>query len=59
MEDLFNQLDKPVDLYVTYTVIISSVRFWGFHLTRDERGKKKKKKKDGERISSSSSRDLN
>lgn len=45
MEDLFNQLDKPVDLYVTYTVIISSVRFWGFHLTRDERGKKEKKKK--------------
>lgn len=45
MEDLFNQLDKPVDLYVTYTVIISSVRFWGFHLTRDERGKKKRKKK--------------
>lgn len=30
MEAVLNRVDMPLDVYVTYTVIISITFFWGF-----------------------------
>lgn len=47
MEDLFNQLDRPVDLYVTYAVIISSAHV-GDAISRVMKAQKEKEKRNGE-----------
>lgn len=48
MEDLFNQLDRPVDLYVTYAVIISCAHV-GDAISRAMKAPKKEEKRNGER----------
>lgn len=55
MEDLFNQLDRPVDLYVTYAVIIPSAHV-GDAISRAMKAQKEKEKRKGE---SGGSRDVN